>query len=160
MKIYLGADHAGFELKNDIKTELEAGNFDIEDLGALEFDPNDDYPDMSLSVAKAVVDDPGSLGIIVGGSGQGEAMAANTVRAARAAVFYGPVAPKQSIDVDGQASADPYTIVRLGRLHNDANILSIGARFVTPNEAKTAVRIFVDTEFENIERHVRRIAKF
>lgn len=160
MKIYLGADHAGFELKNDIKTELEAGNFDIEDLGALEFDPNDDYPDMSLSVAKAVVDDPGSLGIIVGGSGQGEAMAANTVRAARAAVFYGPIAPKQAIDVDGQASADPYTIVRLGRLHNDANILSIGARFVTPNEAKTAVRIFINTEFENIERHVQRIAKF
>lgn len=160
MKIYLGADHAGFKLKNEIKSHLESGGFDVEDLGALEYEANDDYPDVSLAVAKAVADDNGSFGIIVGGSGEGEAMAANRINGIRTALFYGAVPPKEAIDVNGQVSADPYSIVRLARLHNNANVLSLGARFLTTNEATTAVTVFLDTDFENSERHIRRIAMF
>lgn len=164
MKIYIGADHAGFQLKNSIIRELEAGNIsgphNVEDLGAIELEPGDDYPVISQRVARAVADDNGSIGIIVGGSGQGEAMAANRIDTIRAAVFYGPVAPKQAIDIEGSESTDPYMIVRLEKIHNNANVLALGARFLSENEALTAVRVFIDTEFKNEERHIRRIAMF
>ncbi|MEN9582131.1 MAG: hypothetical protein RL641_85 [Candidatus Parcubacteria bacterium] len=160
MKIYFASDHAGFELKAKLIKDLEDSNYEVEDLGAHEFEPSDDYPDFVTKVAKAVASDSLSYGIVVGGSGQGEAMASNRVHGARTALFYGPVSPKQAIDVSGELSSDPYTIVRLSRMHNNANVLSIGARFVSYNEAATAVKIFLDTQFSDDERHVRRLSKF
>ncbi len=101
----------------------------------------------------------GSLGIVIGGSGQGEAMVANRVSGARAMVFYGPRLPMGAINIEGHKSDDPFEIVRLARQHNDANILSIGARFVSEEEAKQAILIFLETEFSNEERHFRRVKK-
>lgn len=166
MKIYLAGDHAGFELKNLASNMLKENGHEIVDFGATSFQPNDDYPDFVTQVANAIASDLAtnnssqSLGFIFGGSGQGEAMATNRVSGVRTAVFYGPVAPNQAIDVHGELSTDPYSIVRLEREHNNANILSIGARFVTHNEAMDAIKIFLGTPFSNDERHVRRIAKF
>jgi ribose 5-phosphate isomerase B len=164
MKMYLAGDHAGFELKKQIAKELSDLGHEVHDFGAAEFAPEDDYPDFILPAAQAVATDARnnvkSIAVILGGSGQGEAMAANRVLGARAAVFYGPVAPKGAIDIDGELSADPYSIVRLERQHNNANMLSIGARFVTLNEAVTAIKIFIDTPFIEGERHVRRLGKF
>ncbi len=160
MKIFLAGDHAGFELKKIIASELVALGHEVIDFGAFEFIPGDDYPDYIFQAAEAVAGDNSSMGIIFGGSGQGEAMVGNRVAGIRAAVFYGPVAPKQAIDVSGELSSDPYSVVRLARIHNDANILSIGARFVTENEAKSAVKIFVETAFSKEQRHKNRLAKF
>lgn len=141
--IYLGADHAGFELKEEIKKYLMSSGFEVEDVGAYTLDPNDDYPDFVVQAAGKVSADPeNSRGIILGGSGQGEAIAANKVKGVRAAVYYGG-----SLD-----------IVKLSRQHNDANILSLGARFVKSDEAKEAIRIWLDTPFEG-GRHERRIKK-
>ncbi|HIM53113.1 MAG TPA: RpiB/LacA/LacB family sugar-phosphate isomerase, partial [Candidatus Marinimicrobia bacterium] len=106
MKIYLATDHAGFELKEFMKTHLKALNYDVEDCGALEMDPLDDYPDFIIPAAQKVASDPNSKGIIMGGSGQGEAIAANRIKGARAVVYY-----------DG-----PLEIVKLSRTHNNANI--------------------------------------
>ena len=144
MKIYIGGDHAGFELKEKLKSYLADLGHDAEDKGAFSFVGDDDYPDFVMPVAESVAGDKESLGIVIGGSGQGEAMVANRVRGARATVFYGG-----NLD-----------IVRLGREHNNANIISLGARFVTEEEAINAVKIFLDTPFSNDERHVRRIAKY
>jgi len=99
------------------------------------------------------------VGIILGGSGNGEAMAANRVKGVRCAVFYGPVVAKLPIDADGNVSDDPYEIVKLSRQHNDANVLSLSGRFLSLDEMKTAVRIWLDTPFSNLERHARRIKK-
>lgn len=153
MKIYLGADHAGYALKEKIKDWLEEWDFDYEDMGAREFDPADDYPDFIHAVALAVAEDPESRGVILGGSGQGEAMAANRTRGVRAAVYYGPSSAKTS---QGQG----LDIIRLSREHNDANILSLGARFVSEDEAKEAILLWLETPFSGEERHVRRIKKF
>ncbi len=161
MKIYLAGDHAGFELKALIVKELEANGHEVQDFGAHEFSPSDDYPDFVSKVSEAIsADNAGSMAIIFGGSGQGEAMVANRSKGVRAVVFYGPISPKQAIDVKGELSTDPYSIIRLARMHNNANVLSLGARFVSENEAKTAVKIFLETEFSNDERHQQRLAKF
>ncbi len=150
-KIHIGADHAGFELKEELIKFLEKSDYEVTDYGAYEYDEDDDYTDFVFPVAKAVSIDPESKGIVIGGSGQGEAMAANRLPGIRAAVFNGQYEPADGREV-------PNEIV-LSREHNDANILSLGARFLSIDEAKEAVELWLETEFSGDERHVRRISK-
>jgi len=161
MKIYIGTDHTGFELKEKLKEYLPALGlgYEVIDKGAFAFDADDDYPDFVTLVAEAVAGDAGSFGIFISGSGQGEAMCANRVSGVRAAVFYGTAVAKEAIDVTGQKSTDPFEIIKLARMHNDANILSLSMRFLSPDEIKFAIELFLKTEFKGEERHVRRIAK-
>ena len=142
MKIYIAADHAGFKLKNYLKKQLLADGYDIEDCGAFDFDPLDDYPDFIIPAAEKVANQSNSRGIIIGGSGQGEAMAANRIQGVRAAVYY-----------DG-----PIDIVKLSRLHNNANMLSLGARFLSVERATEILNIWLAEKFEG-ERHENRINK-
>lgn len=160
MKVYFASDHAGFNLKNALIEHVRTLGYDVEDLGAKELDTEDDYPDFVTECANKVAEEPENRGIILGGSGQGEAMCANRVKGARAAVFYGPMRVTEALEKEGGQSEDGFDGVRLARRHNDANILSIGARFVGAREADEAVRIFLETEFSNSERHQRRIGKF
>ena len=142
MKIYIAADHAGYELKSHLIKQLLAYGNNLEDCGAFNFDPLDDYPDFIIPAAKKVAQNPHSKGIIIGGSGQGEAMAANRIQGIRAAVYY-----------DG-----PLDIIKLSRLHNNANILSLGARFLSPERAIEILNIWLTEEFEG-GRHENRINK-
>jgi ribose 5-phosphate isomerase B len=145
MKIYFGTDHAGFELKEKLKKYVASLGYEVEDMGNVVYDKEDDYPDFILPVAEKVAKDPeGSRGIILGGSGQGEAMAANRVKGVRATVLY-------------EYNED---IVNLSREHNNANILSLGARFISEEDAKQAVKLWLKLPFSGEERHVRRIKKF
>lgn len=159
-KIFIASDHAGFALKDVLIERIRALGHDVEDMGAASYKEDDDYPDFMTPAAKKVASSPGALGIIIGGSGQGEAMCANRVPGARAAVFYGPMRVTSALNIEGDHSEDGYDTVRLPRLHNDANILSIGARFVSEDQAHEAVRIFLETPFSGIPRHSRRLAKF
>lgn len=161
MKVYIGSDHAGYELKEKLKTYLSGLGlgYEIIDKGAFKYEADDDYPDFSSEVAKSVAEDKGSFGIILGGSGQGEAMCANRISGARAAVFYGEASAKEAIDIKGQKSADPYEIIKLARIHNDANILSLSVRFLAEDQIKFAVELFLSTKFLGEERHLRRIQK-
>jgi len=143
-KVYFAADHAGFALKNALIEYVHSLGYETKDLGAFSLDPNDDYPDFVTPCARAVASDATARGIVLGKSGEGEAMAANRVPGIRAAVFYGG-SPE---------------IIQLGREHNDANVLSIGARFVTMEEAKRAVAQFLTMPFSDSPRHARRLAKF
>lgn len=144
MRIHLATDHAGFALKEEIKVWLHSLGYAVSDEGAFTLEAEDDYPDFVQIVAKQISANPEEeRGIIFGGSGQGEAMVANRFRNVRAAVYYGG---------DEQ-------IVRLSREHNNANVLSIGARFVDGARAKEVIKIWLDTEFTGDERHARRIAK-
>jgi len=142
MKIHLATDHAGLELKNSIKAHLLASGYNVTDHGAHEYDALDDYPDFIFPCARAVASDPESRGIILGGSGQGEAMAANRIKGVRAAVFYN----------------GPKEIVKLSREHNNANILSIGARFMSEEEIHDVIELWFEEPFEG-GRHQRRIEK-
>ena len=142
MKIHLATDHAGLELKDKIKQHLNESGHDVIDHGAYEYDALDDYPDFIFPCAKAVAEDNRSRGIILGGSGQGEAMAANRIKGVRAAVFYN----------------GPKEIIELSRQHNNANILSLGARFMSEEEIYRIIEIWFDTDFEE-GRHQRRIDK-
>ena len=160
MKIYLACDHAGFQLKNVLLEQLPIHGHEVEDCGAFELNPDDDYPDYVKPLADKVLGDPGAVGIVCAGSGQGEAMCANRIQGIRAAVFYGPMPAHETLDKEGGFSQDGYDAVRLSRRHNDANILSIGARFVSPAQAQEAVQTFLTTEFTADERHVRRLGKF
>ncbi len=160
MKIFIGSDHAGYELKEKLKTFLSGLGHEVEDKGPFSYDANDDYPDFIRPVAEAVAAQNDAFGVVLGGGGHGAAMCANRVAGVRAAVFYGPRNPISAVDIAGRESADPYEGVRLSREHNNANILSIGARFVTDTEAEEAVKIFLETKFSNDARHTRRIAKF
>ena len=139
--IVLATDHAGFELKEHVKRFLIKKGYDIKDFGALEYDGLDDYPDFILPAAKYISKHK-LIGIIFGGSGQGEAMAANRIKGIRAAVFYN----------------GPNEIVELSRLHNNANILSIGARFVSNQEVEKVIELWLSTNFEE-GRHEKRINK-
>ena len=139
--IVLATDHAGFELKEHVKKFLIKKGYDIKDFGALEYDKLDDYPDFILPAAKYISEHK-LIGIIFGGSGQGEAMAANRINGIRAAVFYN----------------GPNEIVELSRLHNNANILSIGARFVSNQEVEKVIELWLSTDFEE-GRHEKRINK-
>jgi len=159
-KVYIAADHAGFALKEALKNHLATLGYDVEDLGAHELNSADDYPDYALLLAHKVADDEGSRGVLTCGTGEGEAMAANRVHGIRATVFYGPRRATEALNVEGDHSKDGFDIIRLARGHNDANVLAIGARFVSPTEADEAVRIFLDTPFSGSERHIRRLAKF
>jgi ribose 5-phosphate isomerase B len=164
--VYIASDHAGFALKAALADHIRTLGYTVEDMGAFELDPEDDYPDLMLPVARKVAEeiqkggDSAARGILVGGSGQGEAMCANRVPGIRAAVFYGPMRVTKALDIEGGHSEDGYDAVRLPRRHNNANVLSIGARFVSAFEADEAVRIFLETEFSGAPRHARRIAKF
>ena len=136
MKIVLATDHAGFDLKEKIKEELLNQNFEVKDFGALDYDAKDDYPDYIFPAVKFISNNPDYLGIILGGSGQGEAMAANRIKGVRAAVYYN----------------GPKDIVKLSRQHNNANVLSIGARFLTIEEALDTINLWLETDFEG-DRH-------
>ena len=142
MKIHLATDHAGLELKEKVKLYLSDLNYEVIDHGAYEYDALDDYPDFIFPCANAVSNDPESKGIILGGSGQGEAMAANRVKGVRAAVFYN----------------GPDEIIKLSRQHNNANILSLGARFMSEEEMYKIIDLWLSTDFES-GRHQRRIEK-
>ena len=143
-KIFLGADHAGFVLKEEVKKHLLELDIKVEDLGTHKFEPEDDYPDFIIPVAKKVAENPAhNKGIIFGSSGQGEAIVANKIKGIRAALWYG----------------GNMEIVRLSRTHNNANILSLGARFLTKESAIEAVKIWLNTDFSNEIRHIRRIKK-
>ena len=161
MKIYLAGDHAGFRLKTALLEHLPMLGHEVEDFGPMNLDPDDDYPDYVTPLAQKIAQEPEALGIILAGSGQGEAMCANRVPGVRAAVFYGTIPTNGPLDAEGGRSEDGFDIVRLARHHNNANILSIGARFVSPQDADEAVRIFLSTDFDESEaRHVRRLGKF
>ncbi len=120
MKIYISSDHTGYEIKEKLKTYLTPLGHEIEDKGPFAYNADDDYPDFVRPMAEAVAADASSRGIILGGSGQGEAMCANRVPGARAALFYGEALPKGAIDIAGAQSSDPFEIVKLAVLHNDA----------------------------------------
>lgn len=142
-KIYIGADHAGFTLKEKLITYLTKLDFEVIDCGAYTYLESDDYPDFIKPVAQAVAKDSESFGVIIGGSGQGEAICANRFKGVRASVYYG----------------HSFKMIKTTREHNDANILSIGARFVKDNEARSAVKIFIETKFGNEIRHLNRLTK-
>lgn len=151
MKVYIGSDHAGYDLKERLKPFIESLGYEIEDKGAFEYDPLDDYPDFIIPVAREVARSPeSSRGIVIGGSGQGEAIAANRIRGIRAVVFNGQTR------THGRKLPNE---ILLAREHNNSNILSLGARFLEDDEAKDAVRTWLETEFTNDERHIRRLKK-
>ena len=159
MKLALTTDHAGFDASKALKGWLESEGHEVVDFGPKEFDSEDDYPDFMFPAAQAVASGDCEKGIILGGSGQGEAMAANRVKGVRAAVFYGPVAAKGAVDAEGNTSEDPYEIVKLSRQHNDANVLSLSARFLSEDEMKQAIQIWLAEPFSGADRHSRRITK-
>lgn len=141
MRVYLGSDHAGYELKGELVRQLSDLGHQVVDVGPDRYDPDDDYPAFCLVTAARVVADPGSVGIVIGGSGNGEQIAANKVPGARAALAW---------------SED---IARLAREHNDANLIGLGARMHTPDEAFGIVRAFLDAPFSGGDRHRRRIGQ-
>lgn len=143
MKILLAADHAGFEHKEVLKDFLRVEGYQVQDEGAFALDPLDDYPDFVRIVAKQVSSDPQLRGLIFGASGQGEAMIANRYKNVRTAVYYG----------------GNQEIIDLSRQHNNSNILSIGARFVTVEEMKQVVKRWLELPFSGDDRHIRRIMK-
>lgn len=157
--IYLATDHAGFELKEKVKDFLQKEGYQVEDCGAYQFDKNDDYPDFISKAAEAISKDPSSKGIIFGSSGQGEAVVANKFKNVRAVVFYTPCVPAHNIDMTGRVSEDPFEMIRLTREHNDANVLSLGAKILSEEDALKAVKLWLQSPFTAEERHVRRIEK-
>ncbi|MFZ3029754.1 MAG: RpiB/LacA/LacB family sugar-phosphate isomerase [Minisyncoccia bacterium] len=159
MKIYIGSDHAGYELKKELINYFSELGHVVEDKGPFEYNSDDDYPDFIKQVAEAVVKDSESFGVVLGGSGQGEAMCANRVPGARTALFYSEAIPQEAVDISGQKSVDPYEIIKLARVHNNANILSLGARFLSKDQMKFSIELFISTEFKGEERHIRRIQK-
>lgn len=144
MRIHLATDHAGYKLKERIKEALMRQNLAVVDHGAFSLDKKDDYPDFISRAAEAVSKNPTDRAIVLGGSGEGEAMVANRFKNVRATVYYG-----------GNDK-----IVTLSREHNNANVLSLGARFMSEREALHAVKTWLATSFSADPRHVRRIHKF
>ena len=145
MKIYIATDHAGYEMKEALASYIEKDlGYTVADMGAHQNDPNDDYPDFMELAAEEVSHDPStSRGIILGGSGQGEAIVANRFPKIRCAVYYG----------------GPLDVVKLSREHNNCNMIAIGARFLSLDEAKAAVKLWLETPFSEEERHTRRLKK-
>lgn len=141
MKIYLASDHAGYWLKEELKENIHSLGHEIEDVGNTQYDPNDDYPDFIFPLAKKVSQEPNSFGIIIGRTGNGEAMAANKVIGVRAALCLNE------------------EMARYAREDNDANVLALGSEFVSSHEAEKVVNVFLDTPFPGEERHTRRIEK-
>jgi ribose 5-phosphate isomerase B len=159
MRIALATDHAGFEQLKALQLYLESLGHECWNFGPQEFVPEDDYPDYIKPAAEKVTNGECEFGIILGGSGQGEAMVANRFANVRCAVFYGPVVPLRIVDAEGHESRDPYEIVRLSREHNNANMLSLAARFVSLEDMKHILKIWLETPFSGEERHQRRINK-
>lgn len=141
MKIYLAADHAAYELKEYVKKHLLEGGNEVEDCGALVFDPNDDYPDIIKIAARKVSENQGSFGVVFGKSGAGEAIVANKIKGIRAVL---------AVNEEN---------VRLSREHNNANVISIGSILLSNEQAISLIRLFINTKFTNEERHVRRLEK-
>lgn len=139
MRVHIGGDHAAYEMQRALVTWLQGEGHDVVDHGAKEYDDLDDYPVFVLRAAEGVAADPDSLGVVLGGSGNGEQMAANKVKGIRAALCYNP------------------ELAQLARQHNNAQVVSIGGRFNTVDEAKEIVRVFLQTPFSGAERHQRRI---
>src|SRR3954469_8533051 len=139
MRVYLGSDHAGFELKMHLVNHLIKQSHDVVDVGPHVYDPEDDYPSFCLNTGARVVADAGSLGIVIGGSGNGEQIAANKIEGVRSALAW------------------KVEIAQLARQHNDSNVLSIGAREHTLDEATSFAEAFLTTPFSGNERHARRI---
>jgi ribose 5-phosphate isomerase B len=139
MRVHIGSDHAGFELKNHLVEHLSGAGHDVVDHGPAVYDAIDDYPPYCLRTAEAVVADAGSLGIVIGGSGNGEQIAANKVKGVRAALAWST------------------ETAELGRLHNNANVISVGARMHSEDEATSFVDTFLATDYSGEERHTRRI---
>ncbi|MEI8338003.1 MAG: RpiB/LacA/LacB family sugar-phosphate isomerase [bacterium] len=146
-KILIASDHAGFLMKERLIIFLKTLKYEVKDFGAYTLDKGDDYPDFMIPLAKElsneISENPELKGIILGGSGQGEAMAVNKFKNVRATVFYG-----------GNEE-----VVKLSREHNNSNIISLGARFLDDSHAMRAIKIWLDTPFSGDERHVRRIKK-
>ena len=140
MRIHIGSDHAGLEFKNKIVAHLKSKGHDVTDHGPYSFDPLDDYPVFCIPAAEAVAKDPGSFGIVLGGSGNGEQMAANKVKGIRAALVWSKETAK------------------LAREHNDANVISLGGRMHDEQFCLDLVDTFLNTPFSNDERHIRRIS--
>jgi ribose 5-phosphate isomerase B len=140
VRVYLGSDHAGFELKAAIVTWLGEAGHEAVDCGPASYDPQDDYPVYVLRAAQGAVRDPGSLGIVIGGSGNGEQIAANKVPGVRAALAW------------------TVETAQLARQHNDANVLSLGARMYSLEDALSFAKVFVATPFSGEARHARRLA--
>jgi ribose 5-phosphate isomerase B len=159
MNIALATDHAGYEQLKQLQAFLESEGHTCHNFGPQEFAPDDDYPDFIRPAAEALGKGEYERGIILGGSGQGEAMVANRVKGVRCALFYGPVVPLRVVDASGRESRDPYEIVRLSREHNDANMISLAARFVSLEDMKNVLQIWLVTAFSEAERHKRRIDK-
>lgn len=145
MKLYFAGDHAGFALKKELMAFVKTLGHEVEDCGPLSFDKTDDYPDFVIPMVKKVAGRPSSeaRGIVPAGSGQGEMIAANRVPGVRAVVYYG----------------NNPSMVKVSRDHNDSNVITIGTRFVTVEDAKEAVRLWLETPFSNDERHIRRLRK-
>lgn len=139
MRVHIGGDHAAYDLQRDLVAWLAEEGHEVVDHGPIDLDPQDDYPVFVLRAAEAVAADPDSLGIVLGGSGNGEQMAANKVAGIRAGLAWTP------------------ELARLTREHNDARVLSLGARFLTLEEGREIVRVFLGTPFSAEERHQRRI---
>lgn len=139
MRVHVGSDHAGFDLKSVLVARLLESGHEVIDHGAEALDPNDDYPAFCIATARAVVADSGSLGVVIGGSGNGEQIAANKVHGIRAALAWSN------------------ETARLARQHNDANVVAIGARMHSKEECIALVSLFLDTPFSGDPRHVRRI---
>lgn len=144
MKIVIGTDHKGFRLKEKVKAWLYEWGYEVEDVGAFGLDPDDDYPDFASQVAEKVsVDDDGTRGIILGATGEGEAIVANKYLNVRASVYYG----------------GPEEIIALARDHSDANILSMGVLYLEERTIKRMVKLWLEKPFSGTERHVRRLKK-
>ncbi|RLP85299.1 MULTISPECIES: ribose-5-phosphate isomerase [unclassified Micromonospora] len=141
MRVYLGSDHAGFELKVHLANHLAKQGYDVVDVGPHSYDPDDDYPTFCLHTGDRVVADETSLGVVIGGSGNGEQIAANKVAGVRAALAWN------------------VETAQLSRQHNDANVVAVGARQHTLDEATAIVEAFLNTPFSGNERHARRIAQ-
>ena len=139
MRVHIGGDHAAYELQRDLVAWVAEQGHEVVDHGPVAFDAQDDYPVFVLRAAEAVAGDPGSRGVVLGGSGNGEQMAANKVAGIRAALCYST------------------ELAVLARQHNDAQVISVGARMQTLEEARAMVRAFLDTDFSGEERHQRRI---
>jgi ribose 5-phosphate isomerase B len=141
MRVHLGSDHAGFELKQQLSERLRGAGHEVVDHGPTVYQPGDDYPPYCLRAAAATVDEPDSLGVVIGGSGNGEQIAANKVRGVRAALAWNP------------------ETARRARQHNNANVVAVGARMHSPDEAISFVETFLAERFSNDPRHERRIAE-
>lgn len=159
MKLAITTDHAGYEALKELKSWLESQGHECHDFGPEDYDAADDYPDFMFPAAKSVASGECEAGIILGGSGQGEAMAANRIKGIRCTLFYTPAVAKEPIDAEGNMSDDPYEILRLSRQHNHANILSLSSRFLSLDEMKQAIEVWLSTPYSDAERHARRVTK-